>query len=439
MIKSLVIKDARLDAARIRKRTTNAVISNQVLQRVQHIIDDIAKHGDRAIFNYTKKLDGVELKSLLVSKQEIEDAYTKVSSEQVQSLKLMRDRLTQNETTLLRHLFKKIKTSSNGISMNRFVEPIGSVGCYIPGGKARYPSTVVMCAVPAKVAEVKRIVAISPPLRDGSLDPLSLVAADVCGVTEFYKVGGAQGIAALALGTSTVNKVGKIVGPGGVFVTAAKILASKNVSIDMVAGPTELLIYADSTCPSRLIALDIVAQAEHGLETFCGLVTPSKRLAAKVINDIKLILSKGDIKRAAVVRRSINDNSFIVISKNLTMAIEFVNEIAPEHLEILSKDAKSISKKITTAGLTLVGKYTPSSASDYCMGSNHILPTMEYGKSRSSLSVVDFLKVINIVEATRAGLEGVQRAIKEIAYAEGLPNHYEAVKERLNGYELATK
>lgn len=431
MIKLFIIKDARLDAARIRKRTTNALTSNHLFQRVQYIIDDVARRGDKAIFDYTKKLDRVKLKSLLVSNKEIVDAYRKVSRQQVGSIKLIRDRLARSETTVLKHFFKMIKTSSNGITMNRVAEPIKSVGCYIPGGKAHYPSTLVMCVVPAKVAKVKRIVAISPPLKDGSVDPLTLVAADICGVTEFYKMGGAHGIAALALGTSTINKVGKVVGPGGVFVTAAKILASRNVSMDMVAGPTELLIYADSTFPSRLIALDIISQAEHGFETFCGLVTTSKKLAAEVINDVKLMLNKGNIRRDDIVRRSLKDNGFVAVSKNKFTAIEFANEIAPEHLEILSKDARAISKKFTTTGLTLIGKYTPSSASDYCFGSNHVLPTMEYGKARSSLSVLDFVKIVNIVEATRAGLSRAQWAIKEIAYSEGLPNHYEAVKERL--------
>jgi histidinol dehydrogenase len=432
LIRTVPIRDARLDAARVRNRTTSTATADEVFQRVQHIVHNVAKRGDHAIRDYTKKLDGVQLKSLIVTDKEIEDAYSKVSKKQVRSIRLIKDRLKRSETTVLKHFFKEIRTSSNGVTINRLVRPLKSVGCYVPGGKARYPSTVIMCVVPAKVAKVERIVAISPPLNDGSMDPLTLVAADICGVTEFYKMGGAHGIAALALGTTTINKVAKIVGPGGVFVTAAKILASRNVSIDMVAGPTELLIYADSRSPSRLIALDMVSQAEHGFETFCGLVTTSEKLATEVINDIKLIVNnKGNTRREDIIRRSLNDNGFIAISKNQSMAIEFANELAPEHLEILSSNARAISRKITTAGLTLVGKYTPSSASDYCFGSNHVLPTMGYGKSRSSLSVLDFVKVINIVEATKAGLTKVQRVIKEIAYTEGLSNHYEAVKERL--------
>jgi histidinol dehydrogenase len=431
LIKSIIIKDAKLDAAKMRNRTTNTLCAIQVFERVQRIINDVAKRGDYAIVHHTKNLDGVHLKSLRVTDREIEDAYKSVSRQQIRSIKLIRERLRRNETIVLKHSFKKIKTSSFGVTTNRSVQPIRSVGCYIPGGKARYPSTVIMCVVPAKVAKVKRIVAISPPQKDGRVDPLTLVAADICGVNEFYKMGGAQGIAALAVGTSTIDKVDKIVGPGGVFVTVAKILASKSVSIDMVAGPTELLIYADSTSTSRLISLDIISQAEHGFETFCGLVTTSKKLAAEVIRDIELILNNGNIKRAEIVRKSLKSNGFIAVAKNQSVAIEFANEIAPEHLEILSRDARTLSKRITTAGLTLLGKYTPSSASDYCLGSNHVLPTMGFGKSRSSLSVMDFVKIINIVEATSAGLNKAQWAVKEITHAEGLTNHYEAVKERL--------
>ena len=430
MINSVIIRDPRLDAARIRKRSANSVNSKMVFQRVQGIIDDVEKRGDRAIFYYTKKFDGVELKSLLVSSKEIQDAYAKVSTKQIRSVRIIRERLFKSEKALLKHLFKEIKTVSNGITISRLVRPLRSVGCYIPGGKTHYPSTAVMCIVPAKVAKVRRIVAICPPLKNGNIDPLTLVAADISGVTEFYKMGGAHGIAALSLGTSTINKVDKIVGPGGTFATAAKILTSKNVSIDMVAGPTELLIYADSSFPSKLIALDILSQAEHSLDTFCGLVTTSKKLAAGVISEIRRILGKENISRVDLIRKSLKDNGFVAISRNRSKAIEFANEIAPEHLEILSRDCKDVSRKITTAGLTLVGKYTPSSASDYCLGLNHVLPTMEHGKSRSSLSVIDFVKIMNIVESTGAGLKKVEWAVKEIAYAEGLSNHYEAIKER---------
>jgi histidinol dehydrogenase len=430
---TFVVNDAESEAAKIRFRVANAIASNQSFMTVQHIVDDVAKRGDHAVVDYTKKLDGVNLKSLIVTSKEIEEAYTKVSIQQIKSIRIIRNRLAKTETGLLKNFLREIQTSTDGITFNRYVKPLQSTGCYIPGGKARYPSTVVMCVVPAKIAKVRRIVAISPPQKDGSIDPLTLVAADICGVDEFYKIGGAQGIAALAFGTSTIRKVNKIVGPGGVFVTIAKILASRNVAVDMVAGPTELLVYADSTSSSRLVALDIVSQAEHGYDSFCGLVTTSKRLASKVLNDIELIISKGNISRLEIVRKSLSKNGFVAIARDQSKAIAFANELAPEHLEILSNNARSISKRVTSAGLTLVGKYTPSSASDYCLGSNHVLPTMGLAKSRSSLSVLDFLKVVNAIEASRGGLNRVGRAIKEITLAEGLLNHHEAVKARLKG------
>jgi histidinol dehydrogenase len=335
----------------------------------------------------------------------------------------------ESEVSVMNHL-KGITILSAGIKVHRLIQPISSVGCYIPGGNARYASTMVMCAVPAKVAGVKRIVAISPPLRDGTVDPLTLVAARICGVKEFYKIGGVQGIAALAYGTSDIERVSKIVGPGGMFVTAAKFLASRKVSIDMVAGPTELLVYADSKSDPKLIALDLVSQAEHSYDTFCGLVTTSKQLARRVSAEINYILKSNSISRADIIRKSLERNGFIAICKQRSTAVEFINEIAPEHLQLVGKNARATSKKITSSGLVLIGKYTPSSASDYCFGSNHILPTLGFGKSRGSLSVLDFLKLVSTIEATKSGLEKVQHNIREIASAEGLLNHYLAVQAR---------
>jgi len=353
-----------------------------------------------------------------------------VTKEQIQAINLIKKRLTEVEEALMKQL-KGIRIFSDGILMKRFTQAISSVGCYIPGGKARYASTVAMCAVPAKVAGVKRIVAISPPLKDGTVDPLTLVAAKICGINEFYKIGGAQGIAALAFGTPSIKRVSKIVGPGGAFVTGAKYVASRMVSIDMLAGPTELLIYADSASDPKLIAMDLVSQAEHSSDSFCGLVTTSEELTQKVAAQVEFILKESIIPRAEIVRKCLEQNGFIAICKNQATAIEFANEIAPEHLELLCKNARSISKKVASAGLVLIGKYTPSSASDYCFGSNHILPTMGFSKSRSSLSVLDFLKLANTLEATKYGLEKVQHEIREMASAEGLMNHYLAVRERL--------
>ncbi len=278
-IRSIFITDGKTEAAKLRNST--GAISDSSIQNIKSIMDDVKRYGDSAIIKYTKKLDGVQLKTLKVTNEEIKQAYTRVSKGQIRAIAIMKKDLAKSERVLLSRLNGMV-VSSNGIKLRRSVLPIPSVGCYIPGGKAHYPSTVVMCAVPAKIAGVKRIVAISPPMKNGNIDPLTLVAADICGIDEFYKVGGAQGIAALTNGTQSIAKVSKIIGPGGIFVTIAKILASSRVSIDMVAGPTELIIYADSSANPVLIARDLISQAEHSFDTLCGLVTISSKLANEV-------------------------------------------------------------------------------------------------------------------------------------------------------------
>jgi histidinol dehydrogenase len=428
LIKILVIIDPKSDAAKLRNFATT--ISDDLVQKTKSIMNNVEKYGDSALLAYTEKFDGIRLNSLRVTNNEIKEAYDKVSKEQIQSIKIMKQRLITGEKVLLKNL-RGLTISSAGVRIQRIVQPITSIGCYIPGGKARYPSSIVMCAIPAKVAGVKRIVAISPPLRDGTVDPLTLIAADICGVTEFYKIGGAHGIGALTFGTHTIDKVNKIVGPGGIFVTIAKILASSRVSIDMIAGPTELLVYADSKADPKLVALDLISQAEHSYDTLCGLVTTSEGFAKKVTKEIQSIIENNIIERSDIVKRSLEENGFIAICRDESSSTEFINEIAPEHLEIIAANARSISKKIKSAGLVLIGKYTPSSASDYCLGSNHVLPTLGFGKSRASLSVLDFIRMVNVVQATKLGLAEAELVVKQISTAEGLTNHYEAVKERL--------
>ena len=422
----IYVTDPASEAAQLRKAT---IIQDSLLDYAKTIMRDVAEHGDPAVLNYTSKFDGVRLDSLRVSEQEMKQAYAQVTKDQIMAVKLMKQRLVKSELAILKRL-KGMVVSSDGVRIDRMVKPVTSVGCYIPGGKARYPSTVVMCAVPAKVAGLKRVVALSPPRKDGTIDPLTLVAADICRVDEFYKVGGAQGIAALAYGTQSIKPVNKIVGPGGMFVTAAKLIASATVSTDMVAGPTELLIYADASADSQLIAVDLISQAEHSIDTVCGLVTTSDKLASEVQKRVESIVKK--ITRSDIVKKSLENNGFIVICRNESSCIEFVNEFAPEHLEIMCKYADAIAKKIDSAGLVLIGPYAPSSASDYSLGSNHVLPTLGFGKSRASLSVLDFVKIVNKVKVNKSGLAKVDRSIREITSAEGLLNHYEAVKARMN-------
>ncbi|MDP8888111.1 MAG: histidinol dehydrogenase [Thermoproteota archaeon] len=425
-MKIIHVADPASEAVQLRKAT---IIQDSLLEYAKAIMRDVAQHGDQAVLNYTSKFDGARLDSLRVSEQEMKQAYAQVTKDEIMAVKLMKQRLVKSELAILKRL-KGMVVSSDGVRIDRMVKPVTSVGCYIPGGRARYPSTVVMCAVPAKLASVKRIVALSPPRRDGTIDPLTLVAADICRVDEFYKVGGAQGIAALAYGTQSIRPVSKIVGPGGIFVTAAKLVASAKVSTDMVAGPTELLIYADETADSKLIAADLISQAEHSTDTVCGLVTTSNRLASEVQKQVESIFKK--TTQSDIAKKSLENNGFVVICSNESACIEFVNEFAPEHLEIMCKYADAIAKKVDSAGLVLIGQYAPSSASDYSLGSNHVLPTLGFGKSRASLSVLDFVKIVNKVKVNKSGLAKVDRSIREITSAEGLLNHYEAVKARMS-------
>jgi histidinol dehydrogenase len=426
LVRVLSIAHGSIEAASLRKSKS---LSDESFKRVNLIIDDVIKRGDKAVLESTARFDGVKLRKLQVTNEEINNAYKFVTKKQLDSLKIIKKRLTLNENKLLRNL-SKVVTTSNGIRLARVIKPLDSVGCYIPGGMARYPSTVIMCATPAKIAKVNRVVIACPPLKDGSIDPLTLVSADLCDVDEIYKVGGAQAVAALAYGTETISKVAKIVGPGGMYVNIAKIMVSKQVGIDMIAGPTELVIIADSTADPLIIAKDLIAQAEHSPDTLCGLVTKSKNLVKLVSKYLEDLLSDNNLPRKEIIRQSIQNNSFIALCRNHSVAISFINEIAPEHLQIICRRAKSISSRISSAGVVLEGKYTPASASDFCLGSNHVLPTMQVAKYRGGLSVLDFVKIVSHVSANKQALKSMKDSIKEVALMENLPNHYQAVEER---------
>jgi len=400
----------------------------EVKNRILAIISDVRRRKDKALKEYEKRFNKIALRSFRVSASEIKSAYSKVSEVQVKAIELAKGRLEKSEIAV-RNKLRNISISNDGIKISKVFSPIESIGCYIPGGKARYPSTVLMSVVPAKVAGVKKIIAVSPPDQRGSIDPLTLVAADICGVDEFYKIGGAQAIAALAYGTKSIPKVDKIVGPGGVFVTLAKSLLTDVVSIDMIAGPTELAIIADSSADPTLVALDLISQAEHSVDTMCCLITISSKLKDQVLRLLQQRIRT--IKRSDIVKESLRKNGFIAVCKTERQMIEFANKLAPEHLEIMTKNPQNISRKITSAGLILVGKNTPSSASDYLLGSNHILPTNGFGRTRGSLGVLDYMKLQTRIESSLDTLEAISEYMKALTDAEGLPNHYEAVRRRL--------
>lgn len=402
--------------------------SSDVKQKVLSIISDVQKRRDSALREYETKFSGINIHSLKITKQEIKSAYTKVKKEQIDGIKLAKKRLEKSENALRKKL-QDISITIDDIVIKKTFLPIDTVGCYIPGGKARYPSTVIMSVVPAKVAGVKKIIAVSPPNEKGKIDPLTLVAADICGVDEFYRIGGAQAIAALAYGTRSIPQVDKIVGPGGAFVTLAKLLLSEVVSIDMVAGPTELAIIADSTADPELVSLDLISQAEHSPDTMCCLITNSSKLKNMVVELLKKKIKT--IKRSSIVEASLQKNGFIAICNTEQQMIDFANKLAPEHIEIITKSPQQLAKKIKSAGLVLVGTNTPSSASDYLLGSNHILPTNRFGRTRGSLGVLDYMKIQTQIESSKSALKKISKYMNALTEAEGLPNHYEAVRKRL--------
>jgi len=396
---------------------------------VQAILNDVRKNGDSAVKKYERKFNGRKTSQLRVSEKEIKETQSKISRDDRGALRSMSSILTWEEAHLLGGLSSPKKIWRDKSAKISFV-PIPSVGCYIPGGQARYPSSAVMSVIPAKLAGVKRIVVVSPPGRDGKIDPLTIAAARNCGATEIYKVGGAQAIAALSYGTKSIPKVDKIVGPGGKFVSIAKSLVSDQTAIDMIAGPTELGIIADASSDPELAALDLISQAEHSKDTICFVITQSKTMAKQIKKLIEKLIP--GIERSSIVKESLSKNGFIAVCKNENEVIELANKIAPEHMELMVKNARSLSKKITGAGLVLIGKNTPSSASDYLLGTNHILPTSGFGRTRGGLSVLDFLKLQTVVESNKKEFFELKDSLKTLTDAEGLPNHYKAVKRRLD-------
>ena len=394
---------------------------------VQAILNNVRKNGDSAVKKYERKFNGRKTSQLRVSAKEIKEAQSKISDEEGNAIILVEARLRFEEEEFRKHLSTLIPT--NDIHNSRKFVAIPSVGCYIPGGQARYPSSAVMSVVPAKVAGVKRIVVVSPPDRDGKIDPLTIVAAVYCGATEIYKVGGAQAIGTLAYGTKSIPKVDKIVGPGGKFVSIAKSLVSDQTAIDMIAGPTELGIIADASSDPDLVALDLISQAEHSKDTMCFVITQSKAIAKQIQKSIEKLIR--GTERISIIKESISKNGFIAVCKNQNEIVELANKIAPEHMELMAKNAKSLSKKITGAGLLLIGKNTPSSLTDYFQGTNHILPTNGFGRTRGGLSVLDFLKSqIMVDNITQEHLQWIAKYQKTLTDAEDLPNHYKAVERR---------
>jgi len=409
-------------------RWPNISAENQLLDYVKPIIERVRAEGDSALIHYTERFDEVRLEmgELEVGVDEVEVAYSAVTEEQVSALKESKRRLERVESTRLKGLVFTVEL--DGVNVKSTVKPLGRVGCYVPGGKAAYPSSLVMNVVPAKVAGVDEVVVCTPLGRAKRVSPLTLVAADICGVDHVYRVGGAQAVAAMAYGTETIPRVDKIVGPGNRYVTAAKAAVSDAVAVDKPAGPSEVLVLADDTADPWLITLDMISQAEHGPGGLVGLVTTSPRVAEVV--ERLLSESVAEAPRRCVVEAVLNDGGFIYTVDSLEKAVSFADALAPEHLEVMTAEPQLVAEKVSSAGLVLVGPYTPVSSTDYCMGANHVLPTGGYAKISPGITVLDYLKPVVVVESTRDGLQNVRKHVKALSDAEGLPNHGLAVEGR---------
>jgi histidinol dehydrogenase len=405
----------------------NKRFDSEVTGQAKTIIEDVKKRGDSALVDFAQKLDGVKLSNnqIKVDSEDIRKAYLKVSRAQVSAIKFVKRRVEASQKRLLQRL--SFQYEANGTKFRSCVAPIRRLGCYVPGGEAAYSSSLVMTIAPAKVAGVPEIVVCSPPRSEGEIDPSILVAADICGVNEVYRVGGAQAVAAMAYGTETIKPVDKLVGPGNKYVVAAKMLVSQDLPIDVPAGPSEIVVLADETTNPRTVALDLISQAEH-LDGVAVLVTTSQKVSESVVKELQKAFKT--VPNCGMVAQNLAKNGCIVVCKNIQEAVGFVNEFAPEHLEVLSNDGWGVAEQIKSAGLVLVGDYTPVAASDYCLGTVHILPTEGFSHVYSGLSVFDFVKRFNIVECSKQGLLKVRKTAKVMAEAEGLLNHSLAVEGR---------
>lgn len=397
-------------------------------QRVNDIIENVKQNKDRAVFGYTKQFDGFDVtpENVRVTKEEIEEAYTLVDARLLDVIKKSLVNIKSYHEKQKKYSW--FDSTENGTMLGQKVTPLAAVGVYVPGGKAVYPSSVLMNVVPAKVAGVSRIVMTTPPGKDGKIPASTLVAAHEAGVDEIYKVGGAQAIAALAFGTESIPKVDKITGPGNIYVALAKKAVYGHVSIDSVAGPSEILVLADETANPRYVAADLLSQAEHDEMASAILVTTSETLAKNVAAEIEGFLKT--LSRAEIIQKSLDQYGFILLADNLEDAIDAVNEIASEHLEIVTKDAFQVMTKIRNAGAIFIGEYSSEPLGDYFAGPNHVLPTNGTAKFFSALSVDDFIKKSSIVYYSREALEPIHKDIIAFAEAERLTAHANSIKVR---------
>ncbi|MGM7682936.1 histidinol dehydrogenase [Cytobacillus sp. Hm23] len=409
------------------KRTIDSGTEQQ-RQSVLSIIGQVKADGDVALRDLTAQYDGVQLSSFRVTDEEISTAYEKVDQTLIQVMREAAENIRDYHQRQVRQTWISMK--EDGSLLGQKITPIEAVGVYVPGGTAAYPSSVLMNVIPAQVAGVERIVIVSPPQHDGALPPAVIVAAHEAGIKEIYKIGGAQAIAALAYGTESIRSVDKIVGPGNIYVALAKREVFGHVAIDMIAGPSEIVVLADDTANANEIAADLLSQAEHDALASSIVVTPSIELAKKVQHEIEKQLET--LPRKEIAHASLRDYGAIYVTNNLVEAIDVVNELAPEHLEIMTIDPMSIVASIRHAGAIFLGRYSTEPVGDYFAGPNHVLPTNGTARFSSPLSVDDYVKKSSIISYSKDALITNGAKIASFARAEGLEAHARAIEVRLS-------
>jgi histidinol dehydrogenase len=404
----------------------NVNVQQDIDDKVKAIIEDVRQNKDEALRRYTKTFDRVLIDSFLVSQQDMNDAYLQVSEEVKDALKKA---IINIRTYHEKQTYTSFEYENNGRIIGQKITPIEKVGLYIPGGTASYPSTVLMSAIPAMIAGVKDIVLISPPNQEGKIAPSILVAADMLNIKNIFKIGGAQGIAALTFGTQSIPKVDKIVGPGNIYVATAKKLVSGLVGIDTIAGPSEVVIFADETSNPVFIAADMLAQAEHDTQAKAICISTSQVVLEAV--EIELQRQLLSLSRETITRTSIENEGALILVDSIDEGINLINRIAPEHLELLCLDAFKIKDRIDNAGAIFIGAYTPEPVGDYMAGPNHTLPTSGVARFSSGLSTYDFLKRTSYVSYSKQAFLEDQQSIIDLAEEEGLTAHAASIKVRL--------
>jgi histidinol dehydrogenase len=398
------------------------------LLTVKSILDNVKENGDQALKKYTYKFDKAEIEILKVDDEVIKESLSNIDKDLIKALEQAAANIANfHKKQIPKEWFTEV---DEGVTAGQVVRPLDSVGCYIPGGRAVYPSTILMTVIPARIAGVSKIICCTPPQPDGTIKDVVLAAANVAGATEIYAVGGAQAVAAMAYGTESVPKVDKIVGPGNIYVTAAKKLVYGHVDIDFPAGPSEVLIIADETANPDYIAMDMMAQAEHDPNAACVLVTTSEQISRCVKNKINEQI--GNMERSEIISESLEKYGLIVLAQSMEEAIEFSNQYAPEHLIIMTENPEDDLKQISNAGSIFLGQLTPVAAGDYGSGTNHVLPTSGCAKMYSGLSAESFIKKPTVQKLSEKGVMNLNRMVTTLAEYEGLHAHAESFKKRVN-------